>query len=721
MLEYVFQARLPEVVAVSAVRAPRPAPAGTARPRPRPRPRAGVARLVVPAVILSVLMVAPAAGAAVVPQARPAATYFVDATGGDDAASGRDMFHPWRSLARVSATTFAPGDRILLRSGRSWTGQLWPKGSGAPGRPIVIDRYGPGAKPAVNGAGQVADAVRLHNQQHWVIRNLQVTNANPLGAGGPGTNLRDLRGIGISGDTGGQLEGFRVEAVDVHDVTGEVNWIGGSTSGNAPGITFRTGWDASKNTGGIVVRGLVADPAHPGTPTVLHDIVVEHSTVARTSFGGIIVKQYTGSGSGAVHTGWGERTAPADPAFAPHTNVVIRSNFITQDGTDYGCNGVYLTDVRGGLVEDNVVYRTGTSGIETYYADDVVVQRNEVYQTQRKAGGADSNGIDPDNATTNIVVQANFVHDNGDGILLCQCGRRFGDVRVRYNVITSNHRYQVYLHSNPGTTAYLYNNTIVNDVGNHLVYGYGTSLRGTYHLWNNVLYSTRANASLTTSPTIDYEANLYGGATLAVPGSDTRPVVGDPLFVGTVTGPYGTARSGPRLDRALALRPRSGARPIGTGIAVADHGGRDYAGQRVYNGRPDIGAFEYRTPWGRFSESVNGFVHDQYGHPVASAQVTFAAHGRKLSATTQQDGFYRIPEVLLGSCGTLTVSKDLYLASTDRVTVHWGDTTRQDVTLTTTQVVAADRGAVPGRTGAAAAATGWWLRTAFRRSSLTRA
>jgi hypothetical protein len=107
-----------------------------------------------------------------------------------------------------------------------------------------------------------------------------------------------------------------------------------------------------------------------------------------------------------------------------------------------------------------------------------------------------------------------------------------------------------------------------------------------------VLYSTRPNVSLTTSPTIDYESNLYGGAALPVPGSDSRPVVGDPLFLGTVSGPFGTAASGPRLDQALPLRVASGSPAIGTGTAVADNGGTDYAGTSVYTGLPDIGAFE---------------------------------------------------------------------------------------------------------------------------------
>src|SRR5262245_31070875 len=91
-------------------------------------------------------------------------TYYVDAVRGDDAASGRHPGVAWRTLERVNQTTFQPGDRILLRAGQSWQGQLWPKGSGVAGEPIIVDRYGGGAKPRIDGEGLVGDAVRLFNQ-----------------------------------------------------------------------------------------------------------------------------------------------------------------------------------------------------------------------------------------------------------------------------------------------------------------------------------------------------------------------------------------------------------------------------------------------------------------------------------------------------------------------------------------------------------------------------
>ncbi|TMR94731.1 hypothetical protein EJK15_32460 [Nonomuraea basaltis] len=660
--------------------------------------------LVRPIILLRMMTAAAMVAALALPAlpARPAAaqagtTYYVDATAGDDAASGVDAEHPWQSLAKVNATTFGPGDRILLRAGQRWNGRLWPKGSGESGAPITVDRYGDGGKPRIDGAGQVGDAVRLFNQEHWTIRNLEVTNEVPA-TGTPGENLRDLRGIHVSGDNGQTLDGFVIDGVDVHDVTGQVNWIGGSIENNAPGVRFQTGWDGSKKTGGIIFDTTVPDiNAPPERATVLNDVVIQNSTVANTSFAGIVVKQYTGDGKNdagqtiAEPTGWGTRQSPDDPKFTPHTNIVIRNNHVTQAGTAYGCNGMYITNVRGALIERNVVYRTGTSGIETYYADDVTFQFNEVYETQQKAGGADSNGIDPDKGTTRQVVQYNYLHGNGDGVLLCQFA--FGDAIVRNNVIAGNTRYQIYLHSDRAATAKVYNNTIYNDKSAYLIYGYGSYLEARYDITNNLLYSTRP-ATLTTSPTIAYSHNLYGGADLAVPASDKDAVVADLQFAAApVDGPYGTPETGPKLETAHGLRVTSGSQAIDTGAEITGNGGRDYAGTPLYNGGPDIGAFEYVTTEGATAESVIGTVRTPSGAPITGATVTVTLTGAGVTATTGADGRYALKNIPFADGVEVTATRNGYESATEAVNVRFGNAATAHLTMASTSVV----GSVTGR------------------------
>ena len=106
-----------------------------------------------------------------------ATTYYVDSLRGDDANRGTREARPWKTLERVGRAEFQPGDRILLRSGCVWTAeQLWPKGSGRPGKPIQIGRYGQGTLPLLSGNGEVGDVVYLYNQEYWEIGELEITN-----------------------------------------------------------------------------------------------------------------------------------------------------------------------------------------------------------------------------------------------------------------------------------------------------------------------------------------------------------------------------------------------------------------------------------------------------------------------------------------------------------------------------------------------------------------
>lgn len=532
-------------------------------------------------------LVATGAGIAAAPAAHAAAgtTYYLS-TSGSDSNSGMSADSPWKSLAKIDATTFQPGDRILLQAGGTWTGQLWPKGSGSLGAPITIGGYGSGSRPAIAGGGKAADAVKLWNQQYWTITGIDVSNY----AGGAASNLGDFRGIHIGGDDGHTHSGFTVDSVSVHDVTGEVRWIGGSASGNNTGITWANGWDRSKDTGGIVFNTTIPHiAAPPATATVLADITVQNSAVQNTSFGGIVLKQYTGDAPGAVSTGWGQRTSANDPKFAPFTNVTIQNNYVTQHGTPYGCDGIYITDVRGGLFQHNLIDRVGTSGIELYNTDRITVQHNEATGTTKKAGGVDSNGIDTDIATTGSVVQYNYIHTNGEGYLACACASRgFGDAIFRYNVLASNSAIEIHLVNSAHSTTSLYNNTIYNTGAGNMVEGSG----GANVFSNNIFYTTVAHAAMSTSSGVTYSHDLYGGTSPTIPSTESHAVTGNPRFANPTAGGTGTQAGGPDLSAGLNWRITAGSPAIGAGVKIPDNGGVDYAGVGV-PAVPDIGALQH--------------------------------------------------------------------------------------------------------------------------------
>ena len=122
------------------------------------------------------------------PPSAAASTNYVDAATGDDGATGRSPDSAWRTLDRVNATTFTPGDRLLLRAGAGWHGQLSPKRSGDPGRPVTIDRYGHCPGLAMHGDGVVSGlhgAERTGPRLDRALASTPAANSPAAKAGAP--------------------------------------------------------------------------------------------------------------------------------------------------------------------------------------------------------------------------------------------------------------------------------------------------------------------------------------------------------------------------------------------------------------------------------------------------------------------------------------------------------------------------------------------------------
>ena len=98
--------------------------------------------------------------------------YYISSSTGLDTNSGTSSSNPLQSLAALNALTFGPGDRILFKSGDSWTGMFWLKGSGAAGQPIVVDKYGGSVRPLIDGDGYQA-CILVYNDEYIEIKNLE--------------------------------------------------------------------------------------------------------------------------------------------------------------------------------------------------------------------------------------------------------------------------------------------------------------------------------------------------------------------------------------------------------------------------------------------------------------------------------------------------------------------------------------------------------------------
>ncbi|MDD6483412.1 MAG: hypothetical protein PUF72_02400, partial [Clostridiales bacterium] len=100
-----------------------------------------------------------------------AATYYIS-NEGNDTNDGLTEDTPWRTIEKVNQSSFAPGDKILFKTGGVWSGSLWMKNSGTAAAPIEISSYGNANKPIINGDGANA-AVYLYNQQYVKVSNLE--------------------------------------------------------------------------------------------------------------------------------------------------------------------------------------------------------------------------------------------------------------------------------------------------------------------------------------------------------------------------------------------------------------------------------------------------------------------------------------------------------------------------------------------------------------------
>jgi hypothetical protein len=475
--------------------------------------------------------------------------YYLDSVGGNDENNGTSPSTAWQSLDRVYRVSFAPGDQILLKAGGVWSGQLWPKGSGAEANPIIVDTYGTGPRPTINGDGLAKDAVRLYNQEYWEISNLEITNYDPAGRG-------NRRGVRVLGQDGGMLDHVYLRDLDVHDVNGDLSELG-----------------YGEPTGGIVFDVLLGS-----VTTKFNDVLVEGCYVYDCDRSGILT--------------WTEWQRLAGPEWVPHTNVVIRDNVVENAGGA----GILVGGADAPLIEHNVaarcVARAGRDvAIWVWETDDAVMQSNEAYLTQ---DAGDAQGFDIDGRTRRTIVQYNYSHDNHGGfILLCEApgppDKYFNDEAiVRYNISQNDSSCSIKLMGANITNVQIYNNTIfigeevpmyrvISDGGDENIYYY-----------NNIFYNLAgAPYTFVIATNRVFDGNVFFGSHPESEPDDPHKMTGDPRLVHAGSGGIG-------LDSVGGYKLAPSSLCIDTGLELIDNGGWDYWGNPLpYGDGIDRGACEY--------------------------------------------------------------------------------------------------------------------------------
>lgn len=323
-------------------------------------------------------------------------TYYVNSVTGKNRNKGTSESKPWKDLSRVNQQIFEPGDSILFAAGTSYFGTLEPKGSGSADRPIRIDMYGLGAKPAIHGAGWKEYTLLLYNVEYWEVRNLEITNNGD-------TRKAKRRGVVVRAEDFGDCHHIVLEGLEIHHINGLLE----KKKGGGSGIL----WD---NKGQKVKTRFI-------DLQILNNYIHHCERNAINSRGNI------------------KRTA-----WHPSLGVVVRGNLIENvpgDGiVPIGCDGALIeyNVIRNGV--DSMPVGDAAAGIWPWSSDNTLIQFNEVSDHRAKWDGQ---SYDADFNCIGTTFQYNYSFDNWGGFMLvCNKGQDLGkphnigtkDTKIQYNL-----------------------------------------------------------------------------------------------------------------------------------------------------------------------------------------------------------------------------------------------------------------------------------------------
>lgn len=474
--------------------------------------------------------------------------YYIDAVSGNDNNNGTTPGTAWQSLEKVNSIVFKPGDSILFKANCTWTGGLEPKGSGDISKQIVIGMYGYMSfprnsrnKPHIEGNGIYA-TVLLKEAEYWTISNLDVSNSTTA------TDIKLRNGIMVLARATGITHRIIIQDCEVHDVHGD----------------YRRRVGMYKNSGIRV--------SYPGTSTAdshYDEVLVQRNFVHDVKTSGIYIVSEADSRQETFYT-----------------NVKVLNNTIIRTGAD----GAIISHCISPVIEGNMILDAGyygnyqsTNYIAGLWGDnnngEILFQNNEVARTHKFMG--DGQAFDTDWGTGGTsIYQYNYTHENKGGFFLncidCAGGRippTYVKSIIRYNISVNDEE------------------SIINRFNETIV-----------EIYNNVFYKTSGNLDPGSSKTFKYSNNIFNFTTepnwgisqysnncyYPIPKNtnDVKGIAVNPGFVNA--GTVGDGKKNADFYRLLPTSPC-----INAGISIQDNGSKDFWGNALYKGLPDIGAMEF--------------------------------------------------------------------------------------------------------------------------------
>ncbi len=364
----------------------------------------------------------------IVPIIVHAADYYISQLDGDDSNNGLTPSSSFQSLARVNSLNLLAGDRLLFKSGETWQGMLWPKGSGIQNNPIIISSYGNGERPKIDGDGYQA-SILLYNADNYVISGLELTNqASHNNSNGVTKKLNGFGGCENSWGSGRDarfgikvvansrdLSQFTLSDLLIHNIYPTPN------SPEETGTScVQQGYNTKLKNQGYGIKFESQSDASSNLFYTISNVLMDNISVSETGHYGVWIKPM------------GLPTGSED---YKHSNIVLRnSSFLNTGGA-----GFVPTKASNVLVENNTFDGAGStldsrmygrgSGTWTFDCQDVVIEKNILMNA---TGSLDSYGVHIDYDNANVVVQYNFSFNNEGGF-----------VQILGGNINSGYRYNI--------------------------------------------------------------------------------------------------------------------------------------------------------------------------------------------------------------------------------------------------------------------------------------
>ena len=467
-------------------------------------------------------------------------SYYVDSAGGDDSNNGTSASSPWRTIAKVNARNFSPGDHILFKRGDTWREPLAISSSGDADNPIVIDAYGNGAAPIVAGTDLVP-------QSAWTL--CSSCRKNVWKAKVP-TQPKLVTFDGTNGDAQTSISSLSASG-DWYWTSNELYVYAAMNPGSAylrpgvevgdrklvvdlSGLAYVTLQNLHLGGGnGIPTNGVIYAHEQSGNPP--HDLLLNNLVLANGAGHGLhledcnncVIRGLSVSGMASD----GISLVSLDPNH-PITSGSIVGNTVTTSHHDgiatYGCaiggncqgvalpKGVFLSGI---IISGNTVHDNG-EGIYLEWTNHSSVFSNTLYHnTDRTNPAAEGGGIELE-ASSNNVVQKNLIYANrGNGMELSNDAGAASALSgssnntVQFNAIHDNGSHGLFTNDAPTQNNRFLYNLVWNQVNGEcfLANGVGHVFVGNVCWHNSTAIDLYTSSSTTTTSNITIKNNILAG------------------------------------------------------------------------------------------------------------------------------------------------------------------------------------------------------------------